>query len=169
VEPGCNGEVYLSKVSAIIQETSQAGMVIMKNGLRELERTLKSQPQMPNTPSNSNRVMDVLLSAGTKLAEAAKVQTDEGMVSLTTSIPLSEVPISSIVSALMTTRKAADRMQSSNNLTQIALAFHLFESSNKKFPHSTKSPDPSHKHPVSWRVMILPFMEQKALYNAISF
>ncbi len=137
MEPGCNGEVYLSKVSAIIQETSQAGMVIMKNGLRELERTLKLQPQMPNMPSDSNRVMDVLLSAGTKLAEAAKVQTDEGMVSLTTSIPLSEVPISTIVSALMATRKAADRSQSANNLKQIAFAFHQFESVHKKFPHPT--------------------------------
>ena len=113
--------------------------------------------------------MEVLLSAGTKLAEAAKVQTDGGTVSVTTSIPMSEVPIGSIVSALMATRKAADRSQSANNLKQIALAFHMFESANRKFPHSTKSPDPSHKHPVSWRVMILPFMEQKALYNLYRF
>jgi hypothetical protein len=113
--------------------------------------------------------MEVLLSAGTNLAEAAKVQTDGGTVSVTTSIPLSEVPISTIVSALMATRKAADRSQSVNNLNQIVMAFHQFESVHKKFPHPTKSPDPSHTHPVSWRVMILPFMEQKALYNLYRF
>jgi beta-lactamase regulating signal transducer with metallopeptidase domain len=158
-----------AKGAARIQETSHAGMVLMKNGLRELEQSLKSQPQTPIMPSDSKKAMEVLLSAGTKLAEAAKVQTDGGTVSVTTSIPLTEVPISSIVGALMATRKAADRSQSANNLKQIALAFHMFESANKKFPHSTKSPDPSHKHPVSWRVMILPFMEQKALYNLYRF
>lgn len=156
-----------AKGASIIQETSQASIVLMKNGLRELERTLKSQT--PSAPSDSKNAMEVLLSAGTKLAEAAKVQTDGGTVNVTTSIPMSEVPISSIVSALMATRKAADRSQSANNLKQIALAFHMFESANRKFPHSTKSPDPSHKHPVSWRVMILPFMEQKALYNLYRF
>ena len=158
-----------AKGASIIQETSQASIVLMKNGLRELERTLKSQTQTPSAPSDSKNAMEVLLSAGTKLAEAAKVQTDGGTVNVTTSIPMSEVPISSIVSALMATRKAADRSQSANNLKQIALAFHMFESANRKFPHSTKSPDPSHKHPVSWRVMILPFMEQKALYNLYRF
>lgn len=158
-----------AKGASIIQETSQASLVLMKNGLRELERTLKSQPRTPSAPSDSKNAMEVLLSAGKKLAEEAKVQTDGGTVSVTTSIPLTEVPISSIASALMATRKAADRSQSANNLKQIALAFHMFESANKKFPHSTKSPDPSHKHPVSWRVMILPFMEQKALYNLYRF
>ena len=158
-----------AKGAAIIQETSQASLVLMKTGLRELKWTLKSQPQTPSAPSDSKNAMEVLLSAGTKLAEAAKVQTDGGTVSVTTSIPLSEVPISTIVSALMATRKAADRSQNANNLKQIALAFHQFESANKKFPHSTKSPDPSHMHPVSWRVMILPFMEQKALYNLYRF
>jgi len=158
-----------AKGASIIQETSQASLVLMKTGLRELKWTLKSQPQTPSAPSDSKNAMEVLLSAGTKLAEAAKVQTDGGTVSVTTSIPLTEVPISSIVSALIATRKAADRSQSANNLKQIALAFHMFESANRKFPHSTKSPDPSHKHPVSWRVMILPFMEQKALYNLYRF
>jgi type II secretory pathway pseudopilin PulG len=158
-----------TKGAATIQEISQASLVLMKTGLRELKWTLKSQPQTPSAPSDSKNAMEVLLSAGTKLAEAAKIQTDGGTVSVTTSIPLSEVPISTIVSALMATRKAADRSQSANNLKQIALAFHQFESANKKFPHSTKSPDPSHVHPVSWRVMILPFMEQKALYNLYRF
>jgi hypothetical protein len=120
-------------------------------------------------PSDSKNAMEVLLSAGTKLAEAAKVQTDGGTVSVTTSIPLSEVPIGSIVSALVRTRQAAERLQSANNLKQIALAFHNFESAYRKFPHPTKSPDPGHKHPVSWRVMILPFMEQKALYAEYRF
>jgi hypothetical protein len=158
-----------AKGVSIIQETSQASLVLMKTGLRELKWTLKSQTQTPSAPFDSKNAMEVLLSAGTKLAEAAKIQTDGGTVSVTTSIPLSEVPISSIASALMATRKAADRSQSANNLKQIALAFHQFESVHKKFPHPTKSPDPSHKYPVSWRVMILPFMEQKVLYSMYRF
>lgn len=155
--------------AARIQETSQAGIVIMKNGLRELERSLKSQPQTPDMPSDSSKAMEVLLSAATKLAEGARIQTDGGTVSMTTSIPLTEVPIGSIASAIMRMQEAAERLQSANNLKQIAIAFHNFESTYSKFPHPTKSPDPNHKYPVSWRVMILPYMEQEALYAQYRF
>jgi hypothetical protein len=158
-----------AKGVSIIQETSQAGLVLMKTGLRELKWTLKSQPQTPDMPSDSNKAMEVLLSAGTKLAEGVKAQTDGGTVSMTTSIPLTDIPIDSIASALMRARVAAERLQSANNLKQIAIAFHNFESTYGKLPHPTKSPDPSHKHPVSWRVMILPYMEQEALYAQYKF
>ena len=158
-----------AKGASIIQETSQAGIVLLKNGLRELGRSLKSQPQTPIMPSDSKKAMETLLSAGTKLADSAKIQTDGGTVSMITSIPNTEVPVASIVSALMTTRKAAERAKSANNLKQIALAFHNHESAFKVLPHPTISTNPSHKFPVSWRVKILPFIEQNKLYEAYRF
>ena len=158
-----------SKGAAIIQETSQAGVVLIKNGLRELSKSLTSQPNSPVQPPEMRNAMGVLLSAGIKLAEAAKIQTEGGIVSLTTSIKGEEIPVASIANALWSARRGADRMQSVNNLKQIALAFHNFHDSYRQFPHSTKSPNPANKHPVSWRVMILPFIEQAALYQEYRF
>ena len=158
-----------AKGTAIIQETSQAGVVLLKNSLREIERTLKSQPETPVLPSNSKSAMEVLLSVAIKLAEGATFQTEDSTVSMKTSIKSEEIPVTSIAQVFMRTRIATERVQSSNNLRQIGLAFHNFESAYRQFPHPTKSPDPSQKHPVSWRVMILPFIEQAELYQAYHF
>jgi hypothetical protein len=58
---------------------------------------------------------------------------------------------------------AAGRTKSSNNLKQIALAWHNFASANGKFPEDIKSKDG--KSLLSWRVAILPYLEQDALYK----
>ncbi len=66
--------------------------------------------------------------------------------------------------ALQSARGAARRMQSSNNLKQLALAMHNFESAYRSFP-TTNSNDDDGKPLLSWRVAILPFIEQTELYN----
>ncbi len=61
-------------------------------------------------------------------------------------------------------REAARRAQCTNNLKHIALAMHNYHSSHQTFPPAyTKSPDG--KPLLSWRVQILPFLDQKALYD----
>lgn len=161
-----------AKGATIIHETSQAGVVLIKNGLREIERTFKLQSETPAPPpgtTNAKNTMEVLLSAGIKLADAAKVQTDGANVSVKTSVKSDDIPVSSLAKAILQTRQAAERSQSANNLKQIALAFHNFYETYRQFPNSAKSPNPGHKHPVSWRVMILPFIEQSELYEAYRF
>ena len=65
-------------------------------------------------------------------------------------------------------REAAGRAQGSNNLKQIGLAFHNHESAYGKLPptewgHPVGGAKSANK--LSWRVAILPFLEQDALYN----
>ena len=61
-------------------------------------------------------------------------------------------------------RDEAKAMQGMNNLKQVALAFHNFESAYQTFvPQTLTSKDG--KKLLSWRVMILPFIEQLELYN----
>lgn len=61
-------------------------------------------------------------------------------------------------------RSAAGQAQSMNNLKQIALAMHNFHDVNAKFPAAaTTSKDG--KPLLSWRVQILPYIEQQQLYN----
>ena len=56
---------------------------------------------------------------------------------------------------------------SENNLKQIGLALHNYESAMQVFPNNS---NPQGKKPaVSWRVAILPFIEQENLFKAYKF
>lgn len=68
--------------------------------------------------------------------------------------------------AVRTARPAAYRMQCSNNLKQIALALANYELRYRSFPPAV-TVDPA-GHPLhSWRTLLLPFLEQQALYDSI--
>ncbi len=59
---------------------------------------------------------------------------------------------------------AARKMQSMNNMKQIALAMFNYESTYAKFPAADGS-EKTGKPTLSWRVHILPYIEQDALYK----
>jgi hypothetical protein len=61
-------------------------------------------------------------------------------------------------------RASATRMQSTNNLKQMALAMHNYLDVNKTFP-AHASHDKQGRPLLSWRVHILPYVEQGALYK----
>jgi prepilin-type processing-associated H-X9-DG protein len=79
--------------------------------------------------------------------------------------PATAVPvaIAMLLPAVSASRLAARRAQSVNNLKQIGLAFHNFHSTNNHFPGDVRAKDG--KPLLSWRVQILPFVEQQALFN----
>jgi prepilin-type processing-associated H-X9-DG protein len=66
--------------------------------------------------------------------------------------------------AVQKVRDSASRMASQNNLKQMALAMHNYESSYGQFPAAAIC-DKAGKPLLSWRVAILPFIEQQNLYN----
>jgi len=68
-----------------------------------------------------------------------------------------------LMPAVQKVRMAAARMQSQNNLKQIALACHNYEAAYGHLPHDITNKDG--KPILSWRVAILPFIEQDALYK----
>ena len=73
-----------------------------------------------------------------------------------------------LLPAVQAAREAARRMQCSNNMKQIALAIHNYESAYKSLPPAyTVDSNGNKLH--SWRTLILPYMEQSALYSRIDF
>ncbi len=68
-----------------------------------------------------------------------------------------------LLPAIQKTRAAAARMQSQNNLKQIALAVHNYESAYGHLPNNVT--DKNGKPILSWRVAILPFIEQDNVYR----
>src|SRR5580658_10446569 len=74
-------------------------------------------------------------------------------------------------------REAARRSACRNNLKQIGLALHDYENVNRVLPPSCTGdmaygvwyPDPALFRLQSWTSMLLPFLEQKSLWNEIDF
>ncbi len=80
--------------------------------------------------------------------------------------PLAAGPVAAalLLPAVQAARTAARRAQSTNNLKQIMLAMHNYHSSNNHFPAAATA-DAEGKPLLSWRVAILPFLEQQELYD----
>ncbi|MCL4191413.1 MAG: DUF1559 domain-containing protein, partial [Thermoguttaceae bacterium] len=73
------------------------------------------------------------------------------------------VLVALLLPAVQAAREAARRSQSMNNLKQIGLAMHNYYDSYRTLPAQANY-DPQGKPLLSWRVQLLPFLEQQALY-----
>ena len=76
--------------------------------------------------------------------------------------------IALLLPAVQSAREAARRAQCSNNLKQIGLAFHNYHDSYGCLPPAY-IPDGNGQPMHSWRVLILPFVEQSPLYDQYDF
>ncbi len=69
-----------------------------------------------------------------------------------------------LLAAVTAGQLKAKRMQATNNLKQIAIAMHNYHDVNKHLP-AAASYDAAGKPLLSWRVHILPYIDQTALYD----
>lgn len=94
------------------------------------------------------------------------------LVELLVVIAIIGVLVGLLLPAVQAAREAARRMQCGNNLKQIALAMHNYESAYRQLPPSaTISFVGAINTNASWSIhgRILPFIEQGALYEQINF
>ena len=95
------------------------------------------------------------------------------LVELLVVIAIIGILIALLLPAVQAAREAARRSQCSNNLKQIGLGLHNYESAYQSFPFrmgGTSYPDvdaSSNRGRVSGWIPLLPFMEQAPLYDAI--
>ncbi len=73
-----------------------------------------------------------------------------------------------LLPAVQSARAAARRMQSSNNIKQIVLAMHNYHNVYRAFPPA-HGVDANGKPLLSWRVYVLPYLEQQGLYEEFHF
>lgn len=78
------------------------------------------------------------------------------------------VLVALLLPAVQAAREAARRTQCTNNLKQIALAFHNYHDVYGTFPPAY-IPDEDGQPMHSWRVLILPFLESQHIYNQYNF
>jgi hypothetical protein len=81
-----------------------------------------------------------------------------------TEIGTAGVVVGMLLPAVQAAREAARRMNASNGLKQIALAFHDYHDANKQLP-APAIIDADGKPLLSWRVALLPYIEQQELYD----
>jgi len=79
-------------------------------------------------------------------------------------VSTASIGIGLLLPAVQKVRQAATRTQGVNNLKQLGLAFHNYESTYSNFPGNITDKKTG-KALLSWRVAILPFIEQDNLYR----
>lgn len=95
--------------------------------------------------------------------EGLKIVTRESAPSMI-SPSTSAVAAALLLPAVQAAREAARRTQCANNLKQIGLALHNYQANNNGFP-SAAIVGKDGKPLLSWRVAILPYIEEQELYN----
>ena len=71
-----------------------------------------------------------------------------------------------LLAGVQKVRSAADRIHCANNLRQIGLALHQYHDTYQRFPPAVTLNDPSQIYnELSWRVRIIPFLEQDAFWQ----
>jgi prepilin-type processing-associated H-X9-DG protein len=72
--------------------------------------------------------------------------------------------IALLLPAVQAAREAARRAQCVNNLKQMGLAMHNYHDTYGAFPPAATL-DPEGQPLLSWRILLLPFLDEKALYD----
>jgi hypothetical protein len=98
-------------------------------------------------------------------AKKAKFQIDGNDALMSMSLPLAELPlVNAFSTAVRKIETAASAQVSTNNLKQIALAMHNYHDAIGAFPPAAVC-DKKGKPQLSWRVLILPYLDQETLYK----
>jgi prepilin-type N-terminal cleavage/methylation domain-containing protein/prepilin-type processing-associated H-X9-DG protein len=106
-----------------------------------------------------------------------RIRTDSNgftLIELLVVIAIIAVLISLLLPAVQSAREAARRTQCNNNMKQIGLALHNYHDTNGSFPpggvewSAAAGPWTGNQTKMSWRALILPYMEQGNLYNSVN-
>lgn len=149
-----------------VAETAGAGMVLLKNAL------MRQQFSAARSKNPQAAVVSSLTGLAVTAVARTRVEAQGSEVAISTSSPWGEVgsSVASLVPSVQKSRMSARRMQSHNNLKQLAIAMHNYHDVHGHFPPaSSMGKDGKGKHPVSWRVLLTPYVEHPEIYNNYRF
>jgi prepilin-type N-terminal cleavage/methylation domain-containing protein len=103
-------------------------------------------------------------------SKSATPATGFTLVELLVVIAIIGLLVAMLLPAVQAARESARRTSCINNLRQIGAAIHLYNDAHQAFPPGGISPGPccSVESYTSWTIQILPFLEQRAVYDLYS-
>jgi hypothetical protein len=129
---------------------------LARQGLDQIPAKELADPALKNTAA-----VVAALKTGLKDATFSTTGTEtRARVAVPADLPYAAVAAEATVKV----RQAAARAQSFNNLKQIALAFHNYHDTHGALPPAAVV-DKTGRPLLSWRVLILPYIEQQPLYQ----
>lgn len=146
----------------VIQAENEKFIALAEDAIVGIKASVSSmlESQLQKSPNDD-------MSFALKLLKETKAErkADRLTVSLSAdSSALKKAVIMLIAPAVRASRLAAERMQQANNLKQVMLALHIYHDTHGHFPPAIVI-DKESGVARSWRVEILPYIEQEALYN----
>ena len=142
-------EKSLGLLAKLLQET-------LGTGLKELSKDASKDPAVKDIAT--------ILAALQSALKDAKFSTEGEMARATAKVSLDQPFAGAFLDGKRKVREAAARAQSSNNLKQIVLGMHNYLDANGSLPPGAVC-DKTGKPLLSWRVLILPYIEGEALYK----
>ena len=86
------------------------------------------------------------------------------LVELLVVITIISILIGLLLPAIQAAREAARRSSCTNNLRQVGIALQNYHDTNRHFPAGAKLHDTPNQTSISWRVLILPYVEETTLF-----
>ncbi len=155
-------DVAAQRIQSILIDSMAAAREL---GIAEINRSLagsaESDAMREAADKYANRMADMIM-------KTLQPQLDGDEVSIETqseaSIATTGILVGLLLPAVQTARTAARRMSMSNNMKQVMLAFHNYHGTFNRLPPSAIT-DKEGEPLLSWRVAILPFVEEQGLYQ----
>jgi hypothetical protein len=137
------------------EKAAGAALAVAQAGL---DQTIKQAPK------GMEKVVELLQELNGALKGAKLAQTGDTLKgTLTVKVDVAAVtPV--LAESVVKMRQSAGRIRSQNNLKQLALAMHNYHDTYGHFP-AAATYDKNGKPLLSWRVELLPFLEQDLLYK----
>jgi hypothetical protein len=129
---------------------------VLDQGMKELRKDAVTDPEA--------RSLIAMMAAFQTAVKQAKFTTFGESTRMVVSASADLQFVDAFLAAKKKAQEAAARATSSNNLKQIALAMHNYESANGTLPPAAVC-DKKGKPMLSWRVLILPYIEEDTLYK----
>jgi hypothetical protein len=121
--------------------------------------------QLGKSKIESEKALLPLVRQASEVVKAAKISSDSSEARVS-GVVRTDIPVGSFLQFALggATTGAAARAKDQNNLKQIALAMHNYHDTYNGFPPAAVC-DRRGKPMLSWRVLILPYIEQDNLYR----
>lgn len=164
---GLDGELVLTfageEDAREAQPVVRTGLTLARVGLAAWTKQLRKETE--GAGAEAEKFMDLVRRAGADLGDF-KVRRRGTRVEVTARVRVGPADAAVLLDeAAVRTRQAAERVESQKNLQRLALAMHSYASAHgNRFPAQAVY-GAGGKPLLSWRVLLLPYLDQDALYK----